>query len=136
MNKKGMIKIVEAVIAIMIIAGAIIVSLGEKKTFEKPDLAAKARDILNEVANDANLRSAILTSPPPLSQSTPAPASVGTFINLRLPDYLQYEAILCDVDSVCGQSSYKGEVYSGERVISADTSIYAPIKIRLFIWEG
>lgn len=131
MNKKGMIKIIEAVIAIMIIVGAILVAYNEKKTFQKPDLAAKARDILNEIANNASLRSEILLTIPPAVHPNVIP-----FVNNSLPDYLLFEVKSCSVSSACGQSSYKGEVYSGERVISADTTTYAPVKIRLFIWEA
>jgi len=56
------------------------------------------------------------------------------FINLRLPEYIQFELRACKISSACGQSNYKGNVYSAERIISVDKNTFNPVKLRLFLW--
>jgi hypothetical protein len=133
MNKRGFLRIAEAGIAIMIILTAILINIKDLKSLKEPDYSETARDILKEVANDESLRTEIINA----GSYTP---NVESFVDGRLPDYLKFELRGCDINNVCGQSSYQGDVYSGERIISAYTDIYSignnpSVKLRLFIWE-
>ena len=138
MNKNGFIKIVEAVIAIMIILGVILISYGDKKQQKSLDLAEQARDILNEVANNNLLRANMLNAVAANPGAITVPQTIIDFINARVPSYLNFDVRACTVSSACGQLTYQGDVYSAERVISATNNIYDPaniVKLRLFLWE-
>lgn len=130
-NRKGFIRIAELLIAVTLIS--IIFILAYKQGVPKqetPDLPEKARDILAEASSDEDLRREII------SQQTNVAQMINTlnFINASLPDYILFGLRACDISSVCGQSSYRGNVFSAERIISADKDTFDPIKLRLFLW--
>ena len=130
-NKKGFIKIAEVLVAITIILTMLVVvyksDVSEQK---KADLNKVARDVLKEIANKESLRTEILTAQLNTAQMT----NTISFINSSLPDYILFELRSCILSSACGQSTYKGDVYSAERIISANTATFSPIKLRLFLW--
>lgn len=136
MNKEGFLRIVEATIAIVIIAGVLFLFFIESREAKKPDLSEKARDILDEISKNTSLRTKIVnynTDPP-----DQIPAGLSNYVSNRIfEDYLAYEIRICEVDSACGQINYiPGDVYSAERIISSTINALGPKKIRLFIWEG
>ncbi len=127
MNKKGIIKIIEASVAILIVASILFISYNKSVVGRTTDYSENARDILEELANDVSLREEVLTS-----------GTVSSFIASKLPTHLNYEAIICEVNAACGISSLpNGDVYSAERIISTnvDSPSFLPKKIRLFLWE-
>jgi len=129
MNKKGFLRIIEASVAILIIIGVLFVFFNQQKAQvqERADLAERARDILEEISQNVTLRSAILNEQIDV---------VNNSIRDKIPEaYLMFEFRICEVDNVCGQSSYVGNVYSAERSISSTITEFGPKKIRLFIWE-
>jgi len=135
-NRKGFLKIAEAATAILIIMGALLIGLRSNNSQNQQDLSEMARDILSELAKDNNLRNLILTN-------SNVPYQVASFVDARMPNYLSYEIVSCEVNEACGQTSYiTGDVYSAERIISSDLDIplpsspnfIKPKKLRLFIW--
>jgi hypothetical protein len=125
MNKKGIIKIIEASVAILIVASILFISYNKSVVGRTTDYSENARDILEELANNVSLRNVVLGN-----------GNVDSFIDSKLPTHLNYEARICEVNAACGISSLpSGDVYSGERIISSNLSIYDPKKVRLFLWE-
>ena len=130
-NRKGFIKIAEVFVAItLILAMLVVVYRSESYEQKTADLNKIARDVLKEISAKESLRTEALGA------QTNAALMTNTivFINSSLPDYILFELRSCDLSSACGQSSYVGNVYSAERIISADTTIFNPIKLRLFLW--
>ena len=131
-NRKGFLRIIEASIAIIIIAGVLFSIFTQAREKIELNLSEKARDILEEIARDASLREDIIT----YEAGNPLPDSVNSSVDQRIIEsYLNYDIRICDVDSACGLSSYVGEVYSAERSISSTIDTLGPKKIRLFIWR-
>ena len=128
-NKKGFLRIVEAGAAILIILAAILINLNNLKSLKEKDYSETARDILKEIANNETMRTEIITA----QNYT---QTVINFTDKRLPDFLSFELRSCEISNVCGQSTYQGNVFSGERIIASDISTYNPVKLRLFIWEN
>ena len=125
MNKKGIIKIIEASIAILIVASILFINYNKEIVSETPDYSENARDILEELANNVSLRGEVLDN-----------GNVDSFIDSKLPTHLNYEVRICDVNAACGISSLpNGDVYSAERIISSNLDTYNPKKVRLFLWE-
>lgn len=130
-NRSGFIRIMEMMIAIAIITTLLVVAYKTTSSAQdSPDFTETARDILKEISSQENLRSEVLT------QQTNAlgMTQTNTFIQNRLPNYLLYELRACSTSSACGQSTYRGNVYSAERIISADATTFNPVKLRLFVW--
>ena len=59
-NKRGWLRIVEASIAILIVAGVIFIVIGNRPITHNPDLSKDARDLLDSVAKRISLRDEIL----------------------------------------------------------------------------
>ena len=130
-NKHGFIRIVEVMVAITLILGVLIVVYKNRSSEQRTsDLTEIARDALREVSSKENLRNEIVVAQTNTAQMT----NTITFINNSIPDYILFELRSCDISSACGQSNYRGNVYSAERVISADTNNFDPIKLRLVLW--
>ncbi len=120
-------------IAITLILGVIIIVYKNKIPEQKtPDFTEIARDILREVSAKEELRNEIMV----VQNNSVQMANTLAFINNSLPDYIFFELRACLTSSACGQSVYRGNVYSAERIIGADTSNFNPVKLRLFLWTA
>ena len=131
MNKGGFLRIVEASVSILIIAGVLFFLFNRQGFTSPPDYSERARNILEEIAKSPTLRESILNDNSNIQQD------LDQFAEERIEEnFLSYEIIVCEVDEACGKSSYtEGEVYSAERVISSTINDIGPKKIRLFIWQ-
>ena len=133
MNTKGFIRIVEMVVAIVIILTIILItSRRDIPPQQTPDLSETARDILRDIGSQETLRSEVLAA----QTNTMLMPQTSAFVNASLPDYLLFELRACETSIACGQSVYRGDVYSAERIIGADATTFNTIKLRLFIWAG
>ena len=132
MNRKGIIRIVEASIAILIVASVLFMTYTRGITEDSPDYSENARDMLEELANDVNLRDDVLAY-----NGGDVPQNILDFIDARKSNYLSMSVIICLPNELCGQSEFVGDVFSAERIISTnvDSSGFSPKKIRLFLWE-
>ena len=126
-------KIIEATTAILIVASVLFINYNSGIVENKPDYSENARDILEELANNATLRESVLSY-----SAGEIPQNVKNLIEDRKPSYLSFRARICESGGeVCGPSEFVGDVFSAERIISTnvDSSGFSPKKIRLFLWE-
>lgn len=131
MVRKGIATIIELLIAITIISAILLISYRQSlPSQETQDLSENARDILSEISTIEDLRGEIITK----QVNANAMTNTLAFIDSRLPDYIRFELRACVITSACGQSSYVGDVYSAERIISTSRTNFQPIKLRLFLW--
>ncbi len=140
-NKRGWIRIVEASIGILLVAGVLLAVYSRGVRTE--DLSEQIYELqilaLDEIANDNDLRREILNG-------------VETRENMRefivnknyFPANFGFCVNVCDVGEVCGvnnavcnngEAPFDRNIYAEERIISADLTKYFPKKIRLFVWE-
>ncbi len=130
-NSKGLVKLIELIIAIVIIMAILLVANRQNKPEQNaPDISELARDILKEIASNESLRNEILAAQIDTTQMI----QTVSFIDISLPDYFNFELRACESSNACGQSSYVGDVYSAERIIGATTTTFNTVKLRLFIW--
>lgn len=130
-NKKGIARMIELLIAITLISIILLITYRQNlPSQETQDLSENARDILSEISTIESLRSEVIINQPNVLSMT----NTLAFINNSLPDYINFELKVCTITSSCGQSSYVGDVYSAERIISASKSDFSPVKLRLFLW--
>lgn len=136
-NKKGFLRIIEAIIAIVLIMGVLFTFYIKNRVQEEPDLSERARDILEEISKNAILRGEILNYNVTSDPLDPIPDNVNASVIMRIPEnYLTHEFKICEVLDVCGKSEYfAGNVYTGERIISSNITNIDTKKIKLFIWQ-
>lgn len=130
-RNKGIARIIELLIAITLISVILLITYRQGlPSQETQDLSENARDILSEISTIENLRDEVVTN----QVNVGAMNNTLAFIDSRLPDYIEFELRACVITSACGQSSYVGDVYSAERIISTSRTEFEPIKLRLFLW--
>jgi len=140
MKKKGWIRIVEAFIAILLIAGVLLIVINKGYIGTK-DISLKVYDaeisMLREIELNTELRKEILIlSPLPVNwKSEKFPSSVKNLIINKKPNYLECEAKICDLIGICFLDTYiEEDVYSQAVAITASLEYYKPRQLKLFCW--
>jgi len=142
MEKKGWIKIVEAFVAILLIAGVLLIVVSQGY-FGKKDISSQVYDIeisvLREVQLNDSLRDDVLGADTPIeSDDDGFPQSIKDKFNSRIPDYLDCKSKICWLNESCDlEESPKKDVYAEAVIIT--TSLETPEeeqlkKLKLFCW--
>ncbi len=140
-NKKGILRIIEATIAILIIIGFLLIAQARISDISQPSFSERVYDILEEISKDPVMRgeifNVVLNSD---GKSTVTNGNFFTFVDSRIPEsYLKFQIRLCDdIDKICSMESFiDGEIYSGNRIIapSVDESEMVPRKLAIFVWR-
>ena len=123
-----MIRIVEASVAALIVIGFLFINFNQARSQPGSDIGDLANEILEEVAQNATLRAAVLSN-----NTRP----IEDLSSTRIPSNYNFEVRVCEVESICGKSTFtEVDVYSRERVISSnlDSPTFNPRKLKIFIW--
>lgn len=134
MNKKGWIKIVEAFIAILLVAGVLLFVINQGY-IGKRDISGRVYEaqiaILREIELDDSLRSEILNA----ESNGNVPQAVLDKVEQRKPDYLKCETKICELDVVCELETYiEKDVYAQSVAIAADRDNFDPKQVKLFCY--
>jgi len=142
-NKRGWIKIVEAAIALLLIAGTILMVVPRAevtKSDKEQEIYNWETVSLREIELSESLRVDILNVM--LTNETPsqeAPTSVLDKMEASLPNYLECKMRVCRVSDVCVLEDYVNKDVFVQVVTIAATSeqevIYDPRKLKIFCWE-
>lgn len=131
MNRSGWLRIIEASIAAVLVLGVLFFYIRPGEINPQDDLSERVRFVLNDISLNSSVRYEILTDNTVALNNT-----VASYFPERA---LSYEIRICEINAVCGKSTYtETNVYAGERIIGAsvDYGIYEPKKIRLFVWRN
>jgi hypothetical protein len=128
-NKKAWLRILEAVIAITLIVGAIIyiMSTNAPKKDISSSVYEKEKYILELISNNNTLRGDIISS---------KYQNVNSTIRSLIPPTWDFDTNICTLDNMCNKLSIpiEKDVYASEIVISSNETKYDPKKLRLFVW--
>ncbi len=135
-NKRGIWRIVEAVIAVFILASAIVMLFLQDTRKESENLVFD--DILNEIAKDKVLREKVINDD---SNSMEAENEIMDILKKRiLNQRLEYSVSICGVSESCAGENYYpaniAELYSRERIISATLDKFEPKIVKIYVWAG
>jgi len=130
MNKKGMLRIIEAAIAIfMLMAFLALLVTGQ---IQKPDLRDSAyrieHQILKEISNNYSLREDVFKKE--LSE-------INKTVEKRLSAFaFDFKTALCDPfeSCLCPNCPVDREIYGDDILISTNLSNYEPKKLAIFLW--
>ena len=134
-NKRGIVRIIEAIIAILIIAGVVLTLAVNRRIGGEKDLSETLPPLLEEIAKNAELREKIII------WGTGAEAELKVFLAKRIKNpNLNYVIKVCKPDEVCSLEAYpddaKGDIFAAERIISTALGAgFSPKKIKLFLWR-
>ena len=134
-NKRGWIRIVEAFIAVLLIAGVLLFVIN-RGYIGRRDISAQVYEVqlavLREIELDSDLRLQILTN-------TEVPSAVESRINMRMPEYLECTSRICDLEKVCPapeEVPLERDIYAQAVAISAEGEEYGPKQLKLFCWTA
>lgn len=132
-NKRGFLRIVEAVVAILIVLGAILFVIAQNKgNSESGVLCDRIPPLLDEIAKNSSLRNAVLNN---------ETEKISSFIEQRISNPLvDFEVFICKAEELC--SLQDGgfddiEICAGERIISttAERTEFEPRKLKVFLFR-
>ena len=128
-NKKGWLRIVEATIAILLIASFLTFFYIRSNQYsqKEKEIYNLEKIILDEIANNPELREKVLEE---------NETAIMEYVKKRKPAGFNYTIKICDIGVVCYPSTYLGEeVYSDSRIISSTLKEYEPKQLRIFMWR-
>jgi len=138
-NNGGWIRILEATIAIMIVAGVLLV-VASRSPVNKEDLSDEVYQLQREVLNDILLKPELRNYA--FNNDT---GGLDEFAKTKIPDSFNFSIKICELINGngdvagCKMDSYiPGDVYAEEIVLGTDvtSSQVTPKKVKLFIWEN
>ena len=143
-NKKGWVRIVEAFVAILLIAGIVLIVI-EQDQNKREDISSQTYDylvsILREIQLDNNLRAEIVNiqdSELPVEWEEFNVSAPQTFAKIteKTPSYLECIGKICSTSDLCllSQSPDK-TIYAESVIITANLQSYNPRALKLFCWE-
>tara|TARA_Y100000310_G_C20299337_1_gene631008 strand:- start:21 stop:467 length:447 start_codon:yes stop_codon:yes gene_type:complete len=148
MNKRGFIKTLEAVIAVMVVF-IFIFTVGQKNTTQDSNVAAMKgiqEGLLSGISQDDGYRSCIVNAAKPSlpyigsgDGSDPC-GGLKDYITNTLPSRFvkdgkeRYRIFVCDVDD-CTLPNLEGKfIYTSAVIISSDLKDYNPRILRIWMW--
>ena len=143
MNKKGWIRIVEASIAILFIAGVVLVVINNNELDGNDDVSLKILDaeisVLREIQLNSSLRVEVLSSSFPIESGEPGfPEKVREKIDSKTPGYLTCVSKICSIIDECVLTAENsGSVYAESVLITTNPETappYSPRKLKIFCW--
>ena len=131
MNKKAWIRIVEAILAIMIImAGVLYINSKQPNKDISGDVYEKQRQILEIIANNESMRTKVIGG---------ETNSVKEYIMKNIPSTWNFTVNICEVDQICNQNTPNDrDIYISETIISSSLIDYpdkTSKKIMFFVWS-
>jgi len=132
-NKKGILVIIEAAIAILLLLGFTAVVM--TKQVAQPDTAANVyhiqHQILREISGNYSLRDEIINDNIDKTNITKG------FVAKRLEPFpVSFSAVSCNPDESCSCIECPGEkeIFADDIIISTNLSNYVEKKLALFVW--
>lgn len=137
-NTKGFMRVIEAFIAVAIIAGVFGFIYVQK--IQKPDQSDFVYQHINialkEISNNPELREAVLECNSNDPQDPDCTKIKNTIANIIPPNY-EFGFNVCSLSEICyiSSSQKNKEVFSDEISISSVLDKYNPKKVRISVWE-
>lgn len=128
-DKKAWLRVMEAVIAILIIMGVVIFITSSYAPKKDISVIAyeKEKYILDLISKNYSLREDILKNDN---------LNINKTVYLMIPVSWDFETRICGIDDLCGgfRTPVNKEVYASEIVVTSVNTMYEPKKIRMFVW--
>tara|TARA_Y100000310_G_C20462680_1_gene706124 strand:- start:481 stop:906 length:426 start_codon:yes stop_codon:yes gene_type:complete len=129
LDRKAWLRIVEAFLAIIIVLGAVLVIMVRQKPNVdiSESIYERQGQILDLISKNEELRNEVLIE---------KTDKIDLAILELVPGNWNYSTNICNITLICPNPKevYDTEVYSREKMITANLTKYAPKKLRFFVW--
>ena len=138
-NKHGWIEIVEAFIAVLLVAGVLLIVIN-KYSPSSQDVSERVYNVEISIIREIQLNEAMRTEIAGVTVPKAwedFPADVKALIISRTPNYLECVAKLCDTSDTCYLTAYSSkDTYAQAGIISSGNSQQYPnpVQLKLFCW--
>ena|SRR3989344_4142891 len=142
-NKRGFLRIIEAAVAVMLVAGVLLffiskqVNLGDQTQNKILD---NENIILNEISQSSDFRNIVLQQQEDVEISNntieSGLSSIYNYARQRMPPQLNIKLKICSLNVVCGLNNYpQVNVYSQSIAITSNVTTYNPKQLKMFAWQ-
>ena len=136
-NKRGWIKIVEAFLAIILITGALLIVVEQRRSGieeNEQKIYDAETEILREIELNSQMRTQVLgVEDAELGKDGNVPQEIEEYMEEGLPDNLYCEFKICELDKICSLDNYADtNVYSQSVAITTNTTTYSPRQLKAF----
>lgn len=138
MNKKGVIRVIEATIAVLIVIGTLLIIVSKQGVQTEEDKSESMREVLNEIAKNVTLRERIMEDDAASNAAENALMIIlkQNIVNLKF----YFNVSICDAyeGSCGGAGSYPSnakEIFTEERIITASPAKFTPKIVKIYMWE-
>lgn len=155
-NKRGWLRILEATVSVLIVAGVLIIAYSNQtsvSTTSEDYFDSLGKRILEDIAINSTLRLAVLNVDCEDDEEYNDDGNfiiVYNFVEESMMDYVGFSISICNMDDDTDFCKLNGDyvtetvdknVYTSEMIISSelgdgDNAVYSPRKIRIFMWEN
>lgn len=131
-NKKGIIRIIEAFVAVMIVLSVVLIIISRQRVevSRSDELVKMQKQIIDYVKITESLRSEILVG---------KTSGVDLLVNNTVPLWINYSIRVCDVSQICSNPAgiIPKQVYANELIIAANRTYYPgnATRLVLYFWE-
>ena len=141
-NKRGWIKIAEAFVAILLLAGIVLFVISKGSDDVGSDASAVVQDIeisiLRSIELNNTLRAEVLATNGEVEWATFASQAPGTKIAIenKIPRNLNCEAKICNPSGSCAlPGTQEKNIYAESVMITSTLNSFKPRLLKLFCWE-
>jgi hypothetical protein len=137
-NKKGIVRVVEATVAVLVIFAVLFIISGQDTDDDVQSLSALIEPLLDEISKNETLRQLIVVD------SLKAKTDILAFIGAKIDRTdLGYDLEICEASEICSITKFPesrdGNVYSEYRVISTylenNQDTLNLKKVKIFLWR-
>ena len=146
-GKKGFLRVVEAMMAVLIILGALLIISPNEEKIKREDLTDVLRSLLDEIAKNQELREEIANYNLSQNRSSNKNKQILDHVRIFLEQNIKnplfnYSISICKIDKdpcvLTNYPNYDIDIYSAERLITASVMQDEPPsirKIKVFLWR-
>ena len=141
-NRRGWIRILEAVISIMIISSVLLIVYSRQA--QAPDISERVytlqREILADISLDSGLRTLALAG----EEVELSEYELSEYARGKIPPAFDFYLRVCELEDIgtCKlrddemvRKTKDKDVFVEEIILSSELETYDPKKVRLFVWE-
>jgi len=136
-DRKALIRIIEAVIAVLLITSAFLIILSKQQSFSEDEVHDRQRAILEFIIKDNDLREKAFNS----DMDATSRDELKAFISQVAPKSWKYSFNVCEINLVCPNLESVNpeiEIFSSETIITSPitSDIFETKRLRFFVWIG
>lgn len=144
-NKRGLVRIIEAFIAVLLVAGVLLFVVSKNNDISgarEEKIEDLQRSVLQEIARNDQFRAKILALNDEMEITSTQPAEltdIWTQIRDRIDKgssgSLDFRVKVCKLENICALNNYpETDVYSKSIAITSNITDYSPKQLKLWVW--